>query len=47
MPRSKPILLVNDHADLRDSLAAFLAMDGYKIVMAENGQQASSNCGSV
>ncbi len=35
-----PVLLVNDHAYLRDALATFLAVNGLEVVVAEHGQEA-------
>ncbi len=36
----KPILIVEDDADVRDALATLLEMEGYRTVVAENGARA-------
>lgn len=40
MKSNKPILVVDDDPDIRDSIASALEIEGYKVLMAENGQVA-------
>jgi CheY-like chemotaxis protein len=35
-----PILIVDDHADIRESLADVLAIEGYQVATAMNGREA-------
>lgn len=39
-PAVRPLLLVEDDADLRDSLAQLLHEEGYRVVQARNGREA-------
>ena len=34
------VLIIDDEADIRDSLAEILVMEGYEVVTAENGREA-------
>ncbi len=40
MKSNKPILVVDDDPDIRDSIASALEIEGYSVLMAENGQAA-------
>lgn len=40
MKSSKPILIVDDDPDIRDSIASALEIEGYPVLMAENGKAA-------
>ena len=40
MPSLKPILVVEDHADLREMLAVLLESEGYAVQTATNGAEA-------
>lgn len=40
MKSIKPILVVDDDPDIRDSIAAALEIEGYPVLMAENGRVA-------
>jgi CheY-like chemotaxis protein len=40
MNSNKPILVVDDDPDIRDSIAAALEIEGYSVLMAENGRVA-------
>jgi CheY-like chemotaxis protein len=40
MKSMKPILVVDDDPDIRDSIAAALEIEGYPVLMAENGRVA-------
>jgi CheY-like chemotaxis protein len=39
-PRANPILLVDDHDDLREMLATALSIEGYRVSTAANGFEA-------
>lgn len=38
MRSNKPILVVDDDPDIRESIASALEIEGHKVLMAENGQ---------
>lgn len=40
MKSNRPILVVDDDPDIRDSIAAALEIEGYPVLMAENGRAA-------
>ena len=40
MKSNKPILVVDDDPDIRESIASALEIEGYPVLMAENGQAA-------
>lgn len=40
MKSNKPILVVDDDPDIRDSIASALEIEGYPVLMAENGKAA-------
>lgn len=40
MRSKKPILVVDDDPDIRDSIATALEIEGYSVLMAENGKVA-------
>ena len=40
MKSNKPILVVDDDPDIRDSIASALEIEGYNVLMAENGRVA-------
>ncbi|MES2526329.1 MAG: response regulator [Bdellovibrionota bacterium] len=40
MKSTKPILVVDDDPDIRDSIASALEIEGYSVLMAENGRVA-------
>lgn len=40
MKSTKPILIVDDDPDIRDSIASALEIEGYPVLMAENGRVA-------
>jgi len=40
MKSNKPILVVDDDPDIRDSIASALEIEGYPVLMAENGKVA-------
>ncbi len=40
MKKTKPILVVDDDPDIRDSIATALELEGYPVLMAENGKVA-------
>lgn len=40
MRSKRPILIVDDDPDIRDSIAAALEIEGYSVLMAENGKVA-------
>jgi CheY-like chemotaxis protein len=40
MKSNRPILVVDDDPDIRDSIASALEIEGYSVLMAENGQAA-------
>ena len=40
MKSNRPILVVDDDPDIRDSIASALEIEGYTVIMAENGQVA-------
>ncbi len=38
MKSNKPILVVDDDPDIRESIASALEIEGYPVLMAENGK---------
>ncbi len=40
MKSNKPILVVDDDPDIRESIASVLEIEGYPVLMAENGKAA-------
>jgi DNA-binding response OmpR family regulator len=40
--KAAPILVVEDDADIRDTIAAILEMEGYAVDLASNGEEAIS-----
>jgi CheY-like chemotaxis protein len=35
-----PVLLVEDHADMREAVATMLRLDGFDVLIADNGAEA-------
>lgn len=47
MPPSGPILIVEDDADIRESLQGFLELQGYEVIAAHNGKEALKHLQAV